>query len=334
MQKRWRLTGGVLALAAAVVLLLPETSHAQRWGGGGGYGGRGNTYYGGFNNGWGYPGYYNSGYGYNWGYPGSGYGAWNSGYTGNRSWGGTPWNSGYSSYYGPNYYYPSQGNYYGNSSQYPATGYYAPGFAASPPATQGYSYGAPSQANDNAARLEVKVPANAEVWFDGAKTNQGGTDRFFVSPPLNPGQTYSYDIRARWMDNGREVDRTQHVDVRPGENQVVDFSASGSRIQDRRDRPADATAPKANREEFRQDNRRTAPADRVAPADRTIPSTIPAPTNPAPGGRAAPPEGSGNPNQNPANPANPGASPTKTNPANPGDNPGKPQSNPDRPPGE
>ena len=62
-----------------------------------------------------------------------------------------------------------------------------------------------------AVHFAVTVPADAEVWFDGAKTAQAGPYREFVSPPLRPGRSYSYDVRARWKDGGREVDRTRRV---------------------------------------------------------------------------------------------------------------------------
>ena len=51
---------------------------------------------------------------------------------------------------------------------------------------------------DNAAMMEIRVPANAEVWVEGDKTSQTGAVRHFVSPTLQTGKTFTYDIRARW----------------------------------------------------------------------------------------------------------------------------------------
>ena len=51
---------------------------------------------------------------------------------------------------------------------------------------------------DNTARVEVRLPADAELWFEGQKTAQTGTDRSFHSPELQPGQDYVYNVRARW----------------------------------------------------------------------------------------------------------------------------------------
>jgi len=70
----------------------------------------------------------------------------------------------------------------------------------------------------------VRVPANAEIWFQGDKTSQTGTLRHFVSPQLQSGQTYTYEIKARWMDNsGQAVERTKQVKVQAGARVGVDF---------------------------------------------------------------------------------------------------------------
>jgi uncharacterized protein (TIGR03000 family) len=102
---------------------------------------------------------------------------------------------------------------------------------------------APASVTDrNSALIAVRVPANAEIWFDGEKTSQTGSEREFVSPPLTPGRTFSYDVRARWRDNGRTVDRTRHVDVRAGQRQKVDFFSA-----DRPDREMTPPAPRGDR---------------------------------------------------------------------------------------
>jgi uncharacterized protein (TIGR03000 family) len=73
------------------------------------------------------------------------------------------------------------------------------------------------------ATMDVQVPADAEIWFQGAKTGQQGPTRTFVSPPLEPGQNFTYDIRARWSDGGKEMDQTRQVRVKAGEHVQVDF---------------------------------------------------------------------------------------------------------------
>jgi uncharacterized protein (TIGR03000 family) len=67
-----------------------------------------------------------------------------------------------------------------------------------------------------AAQIELRVPADAEVWIDGARTTQTGAVRRFVSPPLPPGREYSYEVRVGWKDAGREVTQSRRLAVRAG----------------------------------------------------------------------------------------------------------------------
>jgi uncharacterized protein (TIGR03000 family) len=80
-------------------------------------------------------------------------------------------------------------------------------------------------ADPNSATMKVVVPANAEIWFEGSKTGQSGTTRTFVSPPLEPGRGFTYEVRARWTEGGKEVERTRQLHVHAGENVQVDFGA-------------------------------------------------------------------------------------------------------------
>jgi uncharacterized protein (TIGR03000 family) len=86
------------------------------------------------------------------------------------------------------------------------------------------------RAPDKEVQFAITVPADAEVWFDGAKTTQTGSEREFVSPPLHRGQSYSYDVRARWKDGGRQVDRTRRVTFYAGDELTLDFTTG--RVQE------------------------------------------------------------------------------------------------------
>jgi uncharacterized protein (TIGR03000 family) len=141
-----------------------------------------------------------------------------------------PYYGGY--YYGPyyrSYYYPS---YYPPFTVYssPVTVYSPPVTAYSPPIT-GYSEPVARQSfyaaqadTGRAVNLHIKVPrADARLWIEGQETRLTGIEREFQSPPLEPGQAYNYTIRAAWMENGDEVSREQKLDVRAGQDVVVDF---------------------------------------------------------------------------------------------------------------
>jgi uncharacterized protein (TIGR03000 family) len=81
------------------------------------------------------------------------------------------------------------------------------------------------QVNPKAAMLNVRVPeANAQVWIDGAPTSRQGILRQYVSPPLTPGRKYTYEITARWTENGKEVSQTRQVPIQAGETVNVDFT--------------------------------------------------------------------------------------------------------------
>lgn len=84
----------------------------------------------------------------------------------------------------------------------------------------------PGPASGSCLILSVKVPQPAaEVFVDGQKTTQTGTDRIFESPPLVEGQTYRYTVTARWIERGQIVEMTKDVTGTPGEVVRIDFTA-------------------------------------------------------------------------------------------------------------
>jgi uncharacterized protein (TIGR03000 family) len=76
------------------------------------------------------------------------------------------------------------------------------------------------------AHFTIAVPAAAEVYLEGVKTRQTGTTRQFVSPQLVPGRQYVYEIRGRWIENGREVVQTRNLVVTAGERLFVDLASA------------------------------------------------------------------------------------------------------------
>jgi uncharacterized protein (TIGR03000 family) len=86
---------------------------------------------------------------------------------------------------------------------------------------------APNSPLPNVAFLNVRVPSeDAEVWVGGEKTQQEGTWRQFVSPQLNPDKNYTYEVRARWTENGKPVEKTREVSVQANGVSTVDFVSS------------------------------------------------------------------------------------------------------------
>jgi len=229
--RRMAATGG-LALAAAALLCLPSTSSAQFFFGFG-RGGLGisvgnraySPWYTGYP-GWGYSspwsGYYGPWrgytslspwyYGYGWNYPSAyRYSTWNRGYPTNYRY--YSWN--YQPAYTTTGYFDTSG-YAGMTGSYMTPTYQTFG---TPSAITPVAFDTPM---DNRVHISTVVPPNAEVYFEGTRTQQEGTFREFVSPPLSPGK-YTYDIRVQWMENGVPVVRQRQLEVRPGEQYTLNF---------------------------------------------------------------------------------------------------------------
>lgn len=82
----------------------------------------------------------------------------------------------------------------------------------------------PADARPDRASIRVSVPTpDTKVWFDGAETEQKGTEREFVSPPLAAGRSYTYTVKATWTKDGREITREKQIRVRPGQETAVAF---------------------------------------------------------------------------------------------------------------
>ena len=113
--------------------------------------------------------------------------------------------------------------YHGSGSGYsaPAYNYQYP----SAPAPTYTAYYAPEPVVPRSAALvRLGVPANAEVFFSGEKTQQRGESRSFVTPPLESGKKYVYHIKVRWTDSkGKAVEREERVRVHPDDRLHFDF---------------------------------------------------------------------------------------------------------------
>jgi uncharacterized protein (TIGR03000 family) len=248
-------TCGALALAAAVLFLTPRAGEAAGRGGGfhgGGFHGggvhAGSFHGGGFHYGSHGLGFAHPGYGYHAYGPtyGSYYPRYGSGYA-------YPSNYGYGYYPYYSYgYYPYYGgystNYATSYSADPALGYgatYPPAYDETPSeAWLGLVGGSPARKDSGSVRTEpapnstalspagpsaspalltIRVPVEAEVRIDGQPTTSTGTVREYRSPPLKPGFTYSYDVQARWQENGRTVTQTHRMTVSTGSHASTTF---------------------------------------------------------------------------------------------------------------
>lgn len=119
--------------------------------------------------------------------------------------------------YSPFYPYPAYG--YGYDP------YYAPRYSYYLPPTVIVQQPVPQAPVSNSATIRVLIPdPEAKVWFDGAATKQTGTERYFHTPDLEPGGSYTYRIRAEWVQKGQKMIQEQVVAVTPGRTSQADFT--------------------------------------------------------------------------------------------------------------
>jgi uncharacterized protein (TIGR03000 family) len=209
-------------LVAAALLGLPGISAAQHGGHGGGHSGGhgGSVSHGSFHSGSVHGGDFHGGNFHNGFHEGDHH---HNGFVGGIFLGYPGYYGGYG--YSP-YYYSSP--YYDNYSTPYST--YAPSYTSnyySPPdsGTAPLAVSPGVDLNATKATIEVRVPAGAQLWLDGTLTKQTGEMRTFASPPLQTGRIFSYEFRARWMQDGKPVEQTRRVDVAAGQMSKVDFFA-------------------------------------------------------------------------------------------------------------
>jgi len=159
-------------------------------------------------------------------YPWSNYNAWRNRY----------WYYPYTPYVVPPYYYPaaapSVNNYY-----YPDTTVApVPAVPSVPVQPAGLNdgqevLGAPHPTGDvktpppNAGLVRLELPsALASVTFNGAASSSNGRTRNYVTPVLQAGKKYQYQVAVTFTRDGRQVVEQRTVAVAPGQTSLVDFT--------------------------------------------------------------------------------------------------------------
>jgi uncharacterized protein (TIGR03000 family) len=97
-----------------------------------------------------------------------------------------------------------------------------------------------SPRSEGLARIWLRVPRDAQVWFNGQETKLTGRHRRFFSPTLTPGRTYTYKIRVRWMKDGQAVVDERDIEFRAGESLPIDFTQPDDRASTNTSRGATA----------------------------------------------------------------------------------------------
>jgi uncharacterized protein (TIGR03000 family) len=113
---------------------------------------------------------------------------------------------------------PQPGGYYGFASP---PNYYRSsaieGYYGSTGSEDYYRSSTVESSGNRPVRVNLRVPSNAKVSFDGSPTNQTGTMRSFESPPMAVGTEYAYQIRIEWKQDGKDATQTRQIRVHAGD---------------------------------------------------------------------------------------------------------------------
>ena len=102
----------------------------------------------------------------------------------------------------------------------------APGPAMPAPVTPPKPAGVQlNRGNDfRAATVNVQVPGEAKVFVNGMATTSTGAYRRYVSNGLEAGFSYTYELRAEIVRDGKTLTDVKSIKLKAGENANVNFS--------------------------------------------------------------------------------------------------------------
>jgi uncharacterized protein (TIGR03000 family) len=186
-------TLGLFAAVALALLATAQPSHAQRWRGAG-------------------PRLEGRGLDIGGGYYGSSYysdGGW---YGYNRGWS--------SPYYGSSYYYGSSPYYYSYSTPYYYDTYSSAYYPSNRYTSMYFSGDMDTARAENRVMLNIQAPPGAGLWISDVFMGEGDGNRQFISPPLENGRKYVYDVKARWMQDGREMTSSRTLEFQAGQTNL------------------------------------------------------------------------------------------------------------------
>ncbi len=72
--------------------------------------------------------------------------------------------------------------------------------------------------------VKITVPADAVLEIDGEKKTQTGTDRSFITPDLEKGKKYNYQLKATFKKEGKPVTVEKTISVEPGKDTEIDLT--------------------------------------------------------------------------------------------------------------
>lgn len=130
--------------------------------------------------------------------------------------------------------YGSYGSYgssgsYGSYGSYNSSGSYGSYGSSGSSGSYGGTYyqevpeaGEETNAADDAT-VEVTLPADAQVFVNDNPTTSTGTSRSYVSNGLKQGQTYRYNFRVEYEQDGKTVVKEESVNLTAGDKLALSF---------------------------------------------------------------------------------------------------------------
>jgi len=83
------------------------------------------------------------------------------------------------------------------------------------------------------ATIIVSLPNEAKLMIDGTVTTSTSARRVFVSPTLNPGKEYHYNLKVEYVQDGKTVELSKKVVVSAGNESTVSFEAPEATVASR-----------------------------------------------------------------------------------------------------
>ena len=93
----------------------------------------------------------------------------------------------------------------------------------------------------DAVMLSVWVPTDAKIFVNGNTTSSTGSARSYVSRGLQPGASYSYEVRAEVVRDGRTLTETKQVTLVAGQKANVEFGFEDDGVDNVASEPARTT---------------------------------------------------------------------------------------------
>lgn len=75
------------------------------------------------------------------------------------------------------------------------------------------------------ARLTLNVPSGAKVWLAGKEIDAAASPVLLESPVLQSGQSYVFDVKVQWTEDGKTEERARKVTTEAGESKSLTYLA-------------------------------------------------------------------------------------------------------------